>query len=377
MIVGHVNARREAMIQLAVLGERTQRQGVKAIIDTGYTGFLTLPSAIITTLELTWFMQEEGFLGDGSLCMFNVFEASVIWDGQVRPIEINVVRNRSTGGNGFVRGLRVEYSGFCRRRNNDQGFVVAIIGIDPDLFLQVMAGAAEIEAPIRDYAQESRDYFCQLHPQMAVFMGGEVTENGSYSPGVWEKEERQHAPVFRKLYQHLSGKPFVLKPNTVNGCELVGDSWQGLRQHVLSRIATEWSAASVYIWLMAHSTGELQLAIAQPLQDEVNHLAKFWGFSRWAFANSYRDHLSGSTKNLIALLQHHRTERSNTEQLLRLNRSAFGHGVELTFTFTRVMVRLRKWNKELTSSYLKYLLGNSPLLIRTPVSLYNRFNKSV
>jgi predicted aspartyl protease len=41
MIVGHVNSRREAIIQLAVLGERNQRQGVKAIIDTGYTGFLT------------------------------------------------------------------------------------------------------------------------------------------------------------------------------------------------------------------------------------------------------------------------------------------------------------------------------------------------
>jgi hypothetical protein len=71
-----------------VLGESNQTQGIKAIIDTGYTGFLTLPSAIITTLELTWFMQEEGFLGDGSLCMFNVFEAAVIWDGQIKPIEL-------------------------------------------------------------------------------------------------------------------------------------------------------------------------------------------------------------------------------------------------------------------------------------------------
>jgi hypothetical protein len=39
MIVGHVNSQREAIIQLAVLGEGHQRQGIKAIIDTGYTGF--------------------------------------------------------------------------------------------------------------------------------------------------------------------------------------------------------------------------------------------------------------------------------------------------------------------------------------------------
>ena len=78
MMIGNVNSRREAIIQLAVLGENNQRRGIKAVIDTGYTGFLTLPSALIAKLGLTWFMQEEGTLGDGSLCMFNVFEASII-----------------------------------------------------------------------------------------------------------------------------------------------------------------------------------------------------------------------------------------------------------------------------------------------------------
>jgi clan AA aspartic protease len=113
MIVGHVNSRREAIIQLAVLGERNQRQGVKAIIDTGYTGFLTLPAAIIDTLELTWFMQEEGFLGDGSMCMFNVFEAFVIWDGQVRPIEINESETDPLVGMGLLEGYELNIQGFA------------------------------------------------------------------------------------------------------------------------------------------------------------------------------------------------------------------------------------------------------------------------
>jgi clan AA aspartic protease len=113
MIVGHVNSRREAIIQLAVLGEREQPRGIKAIIDTGYTGFLTLPSAIITTLELTWFMQEEGFLGDGSMCMFNVFEASVIWDGQVKPIEINESETDPLVGMGLLEGYELNIQGFA------------------------------------------------------------------------------------------------------------------------------------------------------------------------------------------------------------------------------------------------------------------------
>jgi clan AA aspartic protease len=113
MIIGHVNSRREAIIQLAVLGERNQRQGVKAIIDTGYTGFLTLPAAIIDTLELTWFMQEEGFLGDGSMCMFNVFEAFVIWDGQVRLIEINESETDPLVGMGLLEGYELNIQGFA------------------------------------------------------------------------------------------------------------------------------------------------------------------------------------------------------------------------------------------------------------------------
>lgn len=42
MIIGNVNANREAIVQLAVFGKNQQRQGIRAIIDTGYTGFLTL-----------------------------------------------------------------------------------------------------------------------------------------------------------------------------------------------------------------------------------------------------------------------------------------------------------------------------------------------
>lgn len=113
MIIGHVNSRREAIIQLAVLGASNQRQGIKAVIDTGYTGFLTLPPVIISTLELTWFMQEEGVLGNGSICMFNVFEASVIWDGQLKPIEINESETDPLVGMGLLEGYELNIQGFA------------------------------------------------------------------------------------------------------------------------------------------------------------------------------------------------------------------------------------------------------------------------
>ena len=113
MMIGNVNSRREAIIQLAVLGENNQRRGIKAVIDTGYTGFLTLPSALIAKLGLTWFMQEEGTLGDGSLCMFNVFEAAIIWNGQIRAVEINESEAEPLVGMGLLEGYELNIQGLA------------------------------------------------------------------------------------------------------------------------------------------------------------------------------------------------------------------------------------------------------------------------
>ena len=113
MMMGSVNSRREAIIQFIVLGKNHQRQAIKAVIDTGYSVFLTLPSAIITTLGLTWYMQEEGILGDGSLCMFNVFEATVIWDGQIKSIEINESETDPLVGMGLLDGYELNIQGFA------------------------------------------------------------------------------------------------------------------------------------------------------------------------------------------------------------------------------------------------------------------------
>ena len=113
MMIGNVNSRREAIIQFAVLGENNQKKAIKAVIDTGYTGFLTLSSAIITKLGLTWYMQEEGILGDGSLCIFNVFEATVIWDGQLKSIEINESETDPLVGMGLLEGYELNIQGFA------------------------------------------------------------------------------------------------------------------------------------------------------------------------------------------------------------------------------------------------------------------------
>jgi clan AA aspartic protease len=113
MILGKVNANREAILQLTVLGTNQQRQEIKAVIDTGYTGFLTLPSAIITALNFTWYMRQEGILANGSLCMFDVYEASVIWDGQARTIEVNEAETDPLVGMALLEGYELRIQGIA------------------------------------------------------------------------------------------------------------------------------------------------------------------------------------------------------------------------------------------------------------------------
>jgi clan AA aspartic protease len=88
MITGVVNANREAIIRLVVTGPGGQRQNSEAIIDTGFTGFLTLPPARIAALGLSWLSRQSGILADGSVDIFDVYVANVMWDGQPRTVTV-------------------------------------------------------------------------------------------------------------------------------------------------------------------------------------------------------------------------------------------------------------------------------------------------
>jgi clan AA aspartic protease len=86
MITGVVNAEGEATIRLTVLGPSGQ-QAVEAVIDTGFSGFLTLPFTIVASLGLPWLRREHGLLADGAVYLFDVYRPTVILDGQPRGIE--------------------------------------------------------------------------------------------------------------------------------------------------------------------------------------------------------------------------------------------------------------------------------------------------
>jgi clan AA aspartic protease len=107
MITGVVNVNGEAIVRIVIGDLGKQRVVVDAIIDTGYTGFLTLPPSTIAELNLLWRGSEEGVLGDGSTQRFDVYSATVIWDGEFRTIKINESNTNSLMGVGLLYGYEV------------------------------------------------------------------------------------------------------------------------------------------------------------------------------------------------------------------------------------------------------------------------------
>jgi clan AA aspartic protease len=103
MMQGKVNQNCEATIPV-ILRNIDIMKSVDAVIDTGFSGFLTLPSNIIAELDLTWKGRDVATLGDGTACIFEVYIASIIWDGEYRFIDINESETVPLIGMRLLRG---------------------------------------------------------------------------------------------------------------------------------------------------------------------------------------------------------------------------------------------------------------------------------
>jgi hypothetical protein len=240
-----------------------------------------------------------------------------------------------------------------------------VIGIELPTFLAVLKGFIDTEAPIRGYTQTSRLYLENLHPQLARFVGGTVNEKGqSIELGLWEKEERQHTPALMKIYTHLSGEKLIPEPHVVRQYQPSPTPRADLYRHGLHRVLTEYGATCLYLWMMAHSQGTLQLILEELVLDEINHMTKFWGFGVWAYPETSFIHASFSLlKSMQRKVKYSRDRSSLIGTLDRmigvLGCHTWSWQNRATFLFTCISTlhQLLRWHNTLTRNYLEDLFG--------------------
>jgi clan AA aspartic protease len=108
MMQGIVDQNCEAIIRLVVSNADSRKLKITAVIDTGFTGFLTLPFSVLDSLNLHPYRREAGTLGDGSTCIFDVYRGLVLWDERLRPIDINASETEPLVGMSLLYGYRMQ-----------------------------------------------------------------------------------------------------------------------------------------------------------------------------------------------------------------------------------------------------------------------------
>lgn len=243
-----------------------------------------------------------------------------------------------------------------------------VSGIPLDTFCAILLGTINTEAPIRGYTQASRQYLEHFYPQMARFVGGTVDAAGQViTPGLWEREEKRHAPILTLLYHRLSGERPTPTPHKARSYTPSDNPRADLYRHGLHRIATEYGAACLYLWMMAYTTGPLQTALGELLIDEINHMTKFWGFGRWAYPDTGLGMMAGTLAHaMVKKWQQPNLQGSLIHTLRRMTAElawdwwSLSHRLTFLYTFDQVMRVLWTWDRSLTPAYLTELFGPNP-----------------
>jgi len=104
MITGAVNSNLEAIVRLLVNGIDGNSVEIEAAVDTGFTGSLTLPTDMVSSLGLPWLGREQGILGDGRLGLFDIYAATVAWNENDRIVDTVAAGAQPLIGMGLVHG---------------------------------------------------------------------------------------------------------------------------------------------------------------------------------------------------------------------------------------------------------------------------------
>lgn len=107
MIRGEVNQALEPWIEIDIADQQGQSHRVPALLDTGFNGFLTLPSAWLLDMGLKRSGQARVTLADGSEIVSDLFIAQAILEGELLTIDVEAAETDPLAGMALLQGYDV------------------------------------------------------------------------------------------------------------------------------------------------------------------------------------------------------------------------------------------------------------------------------
>lgn len=107
MIRGQVNAFLQGVLPVQLRDSNGQPVDLIATLDTGFSGYLTLPLAQITALSLPYDRTEIYTLGDNRDVSLDLYRGTIIWDGSDCDLFVLATESEPLVGTSLLRGFHL------------------------------------------------------------------------------------------------------------------------------------------------------------------------------------------------------------------------------------------------------------------------------
>ena len=97
----------EPRVSISVANRNQVFRVEAAVVDTAFTGWLTLPDASIRELGLPHYGQRPANQADGEAQMYDIYGALVSWHGRTRPVPVHQSGSMPLIGMALLHGCRL------------------------------------------------------------------------------------------------------------------------------------------------------------------------------------------------------------------------------------------------------------------------------
>ena len=124
MIKGEVNDRYEAVITITILTSTGGTRDIETVVDTGYNGFLLLPTELVRDLQLPFLNSTVAVLANDEAVTLHTHQAEIVWDGQRRTVRATASGTTPLAGMRLMAGhylsIDVRENGPVQIENNTE-----------------------------------------------------------------------------------------------------------------------------------------------------------------------------------------------------------------------------------------------------------------